>query len=126
MWHSANRATRTSGSFFISVCLPFPLAGRPFQRFASSILNNLACFIGICWMDVSFLLRSQGSRLMPLRTLQFYMWGGVSSSLIESARKPHINSPTHKIYSIEPNKNFGSFICSLAYLWVWMAGFGQT
>ena len=48
MWHSANRATRASGRFFISVCLPFPLAGRPFHRFAPGILDNLACVIGIC------------------------------------------------------------------------------
>lgn len=65
MWHSADRATRTSGRFFISACLPFPLAGRPFHRFSSGILNNLACIIGACWMDVSFLLRSQGSRPTP-------------------------------------------------------------
>ena len=63
-----------SGRFFIGVCLPFPLAGRPFHRFALGILNNLTCIIVLCRADVSFLLRSQGSHLAPLRTLQFYLW----------------------------------------------------
>jgi len=89
---------------------------------APSILNNSACFIGTCWVDVSFLLRSQGSRLTPLRTLQFYTWGGVSSSLtkrLEShtpTRQPKYNSV------MDSNKNFGNLILLHVYLWCrWMS-----
>jgi hypothetical protein len=92
MWHLANRATHALGRFLTGVCLPFPPAGRPFHRFASSILDNLACLIGTCWMDVPFLFRCQGSRPTPLRALQFYAWAEFPQASCE-ARKPHANSP---------------------------------
>gem|GEM_PF-3094664 len=85
-----------SGRFFIGVCLPFPLAGRPFHRFAPGILDNLACVIGICRMDVSFLLRSQGSHLTPLQALQFYAWAEFPQAFQYEARKPHTNSPAQQ------------------------------
>jgi hypothetical protein len=51
-----------SGGDLISVCLPFPLAGRPFHRSipAHSTLHMFHCQVRV---DVSFLLRCQGSRL---------------------------------------------------------------
>jgi len=117
-WHSANRATRALGRFLISVCLPLPLAGRPFHRFASNILNNLACVIGTCWMDVSFLLRSQGSRLTPLRALQYYVWAEFPQA---SFARLESHSPTRqpKIYYVTGgNKNFGNLILLNVLLWM--------
>ncbi len=55
-----------------SVC-PFHLQD---SRFTVShpAFSTSPCIIGTCRVDVSFLLRSQGSRLTPLRALQFYTW----------------------------------------------------
>jgi adenylate kinase len=50
--------------------------------------------MGICRVDVSFLFRSQGSRLTPLGSVAILHVSGVSSSpTILGARKPHTNSP---------------------------------
>jgi hypothetical protein len=89
MWHSTNRATRALGRFLTGVCLPFPLAGRPFHRFTPGILNNSACITGTCRMDVSFLLRSQDSRLTPLRALQFYAWAEFPQASIRGSKATH-------------------------------------
>lgn len=63
-----------SGRSLIGDCLPFPLAGQPFHRFHKASFGNLVCLIVTCQVDVPFLLCSQGSRLAPLKELQFYMW----------------------------------------------------
>ena len=83
-----------SGRFFIGVCLPFPLAGQPFHRFTPSILNIMHASSSSAWVDVSFLLCSQGSRPAPLRTLQFYTWAEFPQTL-------HIRGPkaTHQLTS---------------------------
>ena len=100
-----------SGRFFIGVCLPFPLAGQPFHRFAPSILNSFKCIIGSCWMDVSFLLCGQGSRLTPLQALQFYAWAEFPQAPRSEARKPHTNSPAQpNTERDEGNKNCGNLI----------------
>ena len=44
-------------------------------------------------VDVSFLLRCQGSRLTPLEGIAILRVGGVSSNPNFGARKPHTNSP---------------------------------
>jgi len=83
-----------SGRFLISVCLPFPLAGRPFHRFQSAH-STLRMSHRQVKLDVSFLLRSQGSRLAPFT-------GRCNSTRGRSflrpftrlrVRKPHTNSP---------------------------------
>ena len=66
-----------SGRFLISVCLPFPLAGRPFHRFTPTH-STLRMSHRQVRVDVSFLLRSQGSRLIPEGTAILHV-GGVSS-----------------------------------------------
>ena len=91
-----SRATRTSGRCLISVCLPFPLAGQPFHRSTSSILNNFS-------MHHRHL---QDGRFVsaPLPRLSPYAFtdvailrvGGVSSSLDSKARKPPTNTPAKK------------------------------
>jgi len=110
MWHLANRATRASGRLLINVFSPFPLAGRPFHRFTSSILNNLACLIGNCWMDVSFLLRSQGSRLTPLQALQLYMWAEFPQTSRRGSKATHQLANPNIISVTRSNKNFGNLI----------------
>ena len=81
-----------SGRYFIGDCLPFPLAGRPFHRFQSGALDitNVSLPVRV---DVSFLLRCQGSRPVP---------GDCNSTCGRSflrpkfwVRKPHTNSPAH-------------------------------
>jgi hypothetical protein len=53
-----------SGRDFIGACLPFPLAGQPFHRssLAHSASQTLHRQVQV---DVSFLLCSQASRLIP-------------------------------------------------------------
>jgi hypothetical protein len=46
-------------------------------------------------LDVSFLLRCQGSRLTPLKGIAILHVGGVSSDPNFWVRKPHTNSPAH-------------------------------
>ena len=80
-----------SGRFFIGVCLPFPHAGRPFHRFQSGALDitNVSSPVQV---DVSFLLRCQGSRPAPCEAA-ILLVGGVSSDPSIWVRKPHTNSP---------------------------------
>lgn len=105
------------GRFLTGVCLPFPLAGRPFHRFHFSILNNLACIIGNCWMDVSFLLRCQGSRLTPLRVLQFYLWAEFpQASHGGSKATRQLRQPKMYLRGVG-NKNFGNLILLHAFFY---------
>ena len=75
-----------SGRFFIGVCLPFPHAGRPFHRFQPNTLDITNVSRPV-WVDVSFLLRCQGSRLVPCGTA-ILLVGGVSSD-------PNFGSESH-------------------------------
>ena len=85
-----------SGRYFIGVCLPFPLAGRPFHRFQSSTLNITNVSQPI-WVDVSFLLRCQRSRVVP--------FGHCNSTCGRSFHRPKILGPkaTHQLAS--PHQN---------------------
>jgi hypothetical protein len=79
----------------ISACLPFPLAGQPFHRSnpAHSTSPMSHCQVRA---DVSFLLRCQGSRLVPYKGTAILHVGGVSSDPSQfRVRKPHTNSPAH-------------------------------
>ena len=104
-----------SGRFFIGDCLPFPLAGRPFHRFQSSALDITNVSLPV-WVDVSFLLRCQGSRPVPCGTAILHV-GGVSSNPIWDSKATHqLASPTQSAQSqainmpITPNLSgiFGS------------------
>ena len=91
LWHSANRATRASCRLVISDCLPFPHAGRPFHR-SHPAHSTLRVHHRQVRVDVSFLLRSQGSRLP--RRVQFYAWAEFPQTLhVLWVRQPHTNSP---------------------------------
>ena len=80
----------------ISACLPFPLAGRPFHR-SHPAHSAFRMHHGQVRVDVSFLLRCQGSRLLPLRGVQFYAWAEFPQTLhIFGVRQPHTNSPAHR------------------------------
>ena len=87
-----------SGRDLISACLPFPLAGRPFHRShpAHSTLQMPHRQVRV---DVSFLLRSQGSRLP--RRVQFYTWAEFPQTFhVLRVRQPHTNSPAHLAKSV--------------------------
>jgi hypothetical protein len=103
LWHSANRATRASCRYVISDRLPFPLAGRPFHRSHPAHSTLLVPHRQVR-VDVSFLLRCQGSRL--LRRVQFYMWAEFPQTLhVLGVRQPHTNSPAHLVQGFAGNKN---------------------
>jgi len=55
-------------------------------------------------VDVSFLLRCQGSRLAPREGAAILLVGGVSSDPANWARQPHTNSPAHKEMRMRGNK----------------------
>ena len=104
LWHSANRATRASCRYVISDRLPFPLAGRPFHR-SHPAHSTLRVPHRQVRVDVSFLLRCQGSRLP--RRVQFYMWAEFPQTLhVVGVRQPHTNSPAHLVQGFASNKNF--------------------
>jgi hypothetical protein len=104
LWHSANRATRASCRYVISDRLPFPLAGRPFHR-SHPAHSTLRVPHRQVRVDVSFLLRCQGSRLP--RRVQFYMWAEFPQTLrVLGVRQPHTNSPAHLVQGFAGNKNF--------------------
>ncbi len=92
-----------SGRYFIGDCLPFPLAGRPFHRFQPSALDITNVSLPV-WVDVSFLLRCQGSRPVPCGTAILHV-GGVSSDPKFWIRKPHTNSPAHNNCALATNKH---------------------
>jgi hypothetical protein len=73
-----------SGRCFIGDCLPFPLAGRPFHRFHSSALDITNVSLPV-WVDVSFLLRCQRSRVVP---------GDCNSTCGRSFLRPKFLDPT--------------------------------
>jgi len=80
-----------SGRCFIGDCLPFPLAGRPFHR-SHPAHSTLRVHHSQVRVDVSFLLRCQGSRLP--RRVQFYAWAEFPQTLhVLGVRQPHTNSP---------------------------------
>ena len=84
-----------SGRFFIGVCLPFPLAGRPFHRFQIGALiltkasspSPIGRFVSA---PLPTLSRCPNDEAAILHV------GGVSSDPAFWVRKPHTNSPAHK------------------------------
>jgi len=86
---------------------------RPFtlqdSRFTASnrILNDTSRIIVIPQLDVSFLLRNQGSRHAPLQALQFSVVGGVSSGNKARSRPP-AHQPTKTLFTGRGDKNCGS------------------
>jgi hypothetical protein len=89
--------------------LPFPLAGRPFHRFAPGILDNFACVIGIC----------TGGRFVsaPLPEFSPYVLADVAilrvgrSFLKPSNVRLESHTPTRQPNidcTLQRNKNFGS------------------
>ncbi len=85
-----------SGRDVISACLPFPLAGRPFHR-STPAHSTLSMSHRQVRGDVSFLLRSQGSRLPP-EEVQFYTWAEFPQTLQISGSESHTptRQPTQK------------------------------
>ena len=81
-----------SGRFFIGDCLPFPHAGRPFHRFQAGALDITNVSLPV-QLDVSFLLRCQTSRFVPL--------GYCNSTCGRSFLNPLIRGPiaTHQLAS---------------------------
>ena len=73
------------------ICPSTPGDGRFNASTRHTRLGNLACLIFTCQMDVSFLLRCQGSRPAPLRAPRFCWWAEFPQAL--TARKPPANSP---------------------------------
>jgi len=85
-----------SGRDLIGACLPFPLAGRPFHR-SSLAHSTLRMRHRQVQVDVSFLLRCQGSRL-PLAGCNSTRGRSFLKPFIFGARKPHTNSPAQTLY----------------------------
>ena len=85
-----------SGRDLISACLPFPLAGRPFHR-SSPAHSTLSMHHRQVWVDVSFLLRCQSSRLPPKRRCNSTRGRSFLRPIKFRARKPHTNSPAHRL-----------------------------
>jgi hypothetical protein len=82
---------------------PFTLQDSRFTA-TNRILNDTNRITVTPQLDVPFLLRNQGSRLAPLRMLQFSVVGGVSS---DQSPKPSASSPTHKtITQCQGDKNY--------------------
>lgn len=88
-----------SGRDFIGVCLPFPLAGRPFHRFQTSRLNLTKCIIAISGWTFRFCSVAKPLSLYP-SVLQFYMWAEFPQ-IPEGTRKPLTNSPAQQTKAVE-------------------------
>jgi len=85
-----------SGRFFIGVCLPFPLAGRPFHRFQPSILNIRMHHRHMLGWTFRFCSVAKALALRPCRRCNSTRGRSFLKSLI-GTRKPHTNSPAQKI-----------------------------
>jgi hypothetical protein len=84
---------------------PFTLQDSRFTA-TNRILNDTNRIILIPQLDVPFLLRNQGSRLTPLRALQFSVVGGVSSGNMPEAVRQLTNPKTIMQSHRDKNSDF--------------------